>query len=108
MQPCTLNLYHAPTGKLYLKVQHLQAEDETHDDTPHPIVGKLRPRSNTPNSRIPASEWPTIVKRVVEQKNRSAPKQLHMVSHWQSIAGETRAHLDKRRITSGERTEKLS
>ncbi len=61
-------MYHAPTGKLYLKVQHLQAEDETHDDTPHPIVGKRRPRSNKPNSPIPASKWPTIVQHVVEQK----------------------------------------
>jgi hypothetical protein len=61
-------LFLAPSGKLYLKVQQLLTHSETHDATPHPIVGKRRPGLKNPNYGIPDSEWPTIVQHVVEQK----------------------------------------
>jgi hypothetical protein len=62
------HLFLAPSGKLYLKVQQLLAHGETHDATPHPIVGKGRPGPKNPNYGIPVSEWPTIGQHVVEQK----------------------------------------
>jgi len=62
------SLFLAPFGKLYLKVQQLLAHGETHDATPHPIVGKRRPGPKHSNYGIPASAWPTVVQHVVEQK----------------------------------------
>jgi len=53
---------------LYLKVQQLLAHGETHDATPHPIVGKGRPGPKNPNYGIPASQWPTVVHRIVVKK----------------------------------------
>ena len=44
------------------------AHDETHDASPPPIVGKRRPGPKQPNYGIPTEHWPTIVHRVVEQK----------------------------------------
>ena len=41
---------------------------ETHDASPPPIVGKRRPGPKQPNYGIPAEHWPTLVQRVVEQK----------------------------------------
>ena|SRR6266496_140790 len=61
-------LFLAPSGKLYLKVQQLLGHGETLDATPHPIVGKRRPGPKNPTYGIPASEWPTIVQHVLEQK----------------------------------------
>jgi hypothetical protein len=46
----------------------LLAHGETHDNTPHPIVGKWRPGPKNPKYGIPAYQWPTIVQHVVEQK----------------------------------------
>jgi len=64
-----LYLFFAPFGKLYLKVQDLLAHDEEHDASPPPIVGKRRPGPKHPNYSIPAEYWPTVVHRVVEQKD---------------------------------------
>jgi len=41
---------------------------ETHDASPPPIVGKRRPGPKHPVYGIPASQWPTVVQLVVEQK----------------------------------------
>jgi hypothetical protein len=63
-----LYLFLAPSGKLYLKVQDLLALDEVPDANPPPIVGNRRPGPKHPNYGIPAEHWPTVVHRVVEQK----------------------------------------
>ena len=63
-----LYLFLAPSGKLYLKVQNLLALDEVPDASPPPIVGNRRPGPKHPNYGIPAEHWPTVVHRVVEQK----------------------------------------
>jgi hypothetical protein len=49
-------------------VQQVLAYDEAHDASPPPIVGKRRPGPKHPNYGIPAEHWPTVVQRVVEQK----------------------------------------
>jgi ABC-type proline/glycine betaine transport system substrate-binding protein len=46
----------------------LLALDEVPDASPPPIVGKRRPGPKHPNYGIPAEHWPTVVQRVVEQK----------------------------------------
>jgi hypothetical protein len=59
----------APAGKLYLKVQDLLAHDETHDVSPSPeVIKHRRPGPKHPADALPASEWPTVRHRVVEQK----------------------------------------
>jgi hypothetical protein len=64
-----LYLFLAPDGKLYLKVQRLLAEDETAEESYPPVVIKnRRPGPKQPAYGIPAGQWPTIVHRVVEQK----------------------------------------
>jgi hypothetical protein len=63
-----LYLFLAPSGKLYLKVQDLLALDEVPDANPPSIVGNRRPGPKHPNYGIPAEHWPTVVHRVVEQK----------------------------------------
>ena len=62
-------LFLAPSGKLYLKVRRLLAEEETAEGSTPPVVIKhLRPGPKHPAYGIPASQWPTVVQRVVEQK----------------------------------------
>jgi hypothetical protein len=61
-------LFLTPSGVLYLKVQQLLAHDETHDSSPPPIVSKWRPGPKQPKYGIPTEHWPTILQRVVEQK----------------------------------------
>jgi hypothetical protein len=61
-------LFLTPTGKLYLKVQDVLTGDEAHNADPPPIVGKRRPGPKHPNYGIPASQWPTVVQRVVKKK----------------------------------------
>ena len=59
----------APAGNLYLKVQRLLAQDETPDVSPSPVVIKQRrPGPMQPADALPASEWPTVLRRVVEKK----------------------------------------
>ena len=54
---------------LYQKVQHLLAEDETPEGGHPPIVIKQRrPGPKHLSYGISTSEWPTVVHRVVEQK----------------------------------------
>ena len=64
-----LYLFLAPAGTLYQKVQHLLTEDETNEGNHPPVVIKhRRPGPNHPAFGIPASEWPTVLHRVLEQK----------------------------------------
>jgi hypothetical protein len=62
------SLFLVPAGKLYLKVQDVLAHDEALDASPPPMVGKRRPGPKHPAYGIPASQWPTVVHRVVEMK----------------------------------------
>ena len=63
------SLFLAPAGTLYQKVQHLLAEDETNEGNHPPVVIKhRRPGPKHPAFGIPASEWPTVLHRVLEQK----------------------------------------
>jgi hypothetical protein len=61
-------LFLAPSGKLYLKVQHLVAGDELIQSRNPPLLKRRRPGPKQPNYGIPAELWPTVVHRVVEQK----------------------------------------
>ena len=61
-------LFLAPSGKLYLKVQHLLAGDELLQSRNPPLLKHRRPGPKQPNNGIPADLWPTVVQRVVEQK----------------------------------------
>jgi hypothetical protein len=64
-----LYLFLAPAGKLYQKVQQLLTEDVTFVGNSPPIVIKhRRPGPKHPAYGIPASEWPTVLHRVLEQK----------------------------------------
>ena len=61
-------LFLAPSGKLYLKMQHLLAEDELFHRSNPSLLKHRRPGPNHPNYDIPTELWPTVVYRVVEQK----------------------------------------
>jgi hypothetical protein len=63
-----LYLFLAPSGKLYQKVQHLLAEDETPEGSHPPVMKHRCPGPKRITYGIPASEWPTVVQRVVEQQ----------------------------------------
>ncbi len=53
---------------MYLKVQHLLAEDKLFQRSDPPVIKHRRPGPKQPNYGIPDSQWPTVVQRVVEQK----------------------------------------
>jgi hypothetical protein len=53
---------------MFLKVQHLLAEDELFQRSNPPLLKHRRPGPKHPNYGIPADLWPTVVHRVVEQK----------------------------------------
>ncbi len=61
-------MYHAPTGKLYLKVQHLLSVDKLFQSSDPPLLKRRRPGPKHPNYGIPTELWPIIVHRVVEQQ----------------------------------------
>jgi hypothetical protein len=61
-------LFLIPSGLLYQKVQRLLAEDETPEESHPPIVKHRWPGPKRPIYGIPASEWPTVVRRIMEQK----------------------------------------
>src|SRR5215471_21067192 len=58
----------APSGKPYLKVQHLLSEDDLFHGSNPPLLKRRRPGPQHPNYGIPAELWPTVVHRVVERK----------------------------------------
>src|SRR6266700_7665149 len=58
-----------PSGTLSQKVQHLLAEEERAEGSPPPAVIKhRRPGPRNPADGIPSSEWPTLLRRVLEKK----------------------------------------
>ena len=61
-------LFLAPSGKLFLKVQQLLREDELVQRNNPPLIKHRRPGPKHPKFGIPAELWPTVVHRVVEQK----------------------------------------
>jgi len=61
-------LFLAPFGKLYLKVHHLLVENELLQRSNPPLLKGRWLGPKHPNYGIPASEWPTVMQRVVEQK----------------------------------------
>src|SRR5437868_11417723 len=59
----------APTGILYQRVQRLLSEEEPAEgNTPPAVIKQRRPGPKHPADGLPASEWPTVVHRIVEQK----------------------------------------
>ncbi len=63
-------LFLIPSGILYQKVQYLLAEDESTGQSHPPLLKHRRPGPKHPNYGIPTVLWPTVVQRVVEQKER--------------------------------------
>ena len=63
-----LYLFLAPSGKLFLKVQQLLREDELVQRNNPPLIKHRRPGPKHPKFGIPAELWPTVVQRVVKQK----------------------------------------
>jgi hypothetical protein len=61
-------LFLISSGVLYKKVQNLLAEDELAQRSNPPLLKHRRPGAKHPNYGIPAELWPTVVHRVVEQK----------------------------------------
>jgi hypothetical protein len=53
---------------VYQKVHHLLVEDELLQRSNPPFLKRRRPGPKHPTYGIPASEWPIILQRVVEQK----------------------------------------
>ena len=64
-----LYLFLIPYGVLYQKVQHLLAEEEIAQASHSPAVIKhRRPGPKRLAYGIPTTQWPTVVQRIVEQK----------------------------------------
>ena len=79
-----LYLFLGPSGVLYQKVQHQLAEDESTGESHPPLLKHRRPGPKHPNYGIPPELWPTVVHRVVEQKEL-----LHTVAAAYSVSYET-------------------
>jgi hypothetical protein len=58
----------APSGTLSQKVQHLLSKEEPAEGSPPAVIKQRRPGPRYPADSLPASEWPTVRQRVVEQK----------------------------------------
>jgi hypothetical protein len=77
-----LFLFFAPSGKLYLKVQQLLAEDEQAAGSPPPLLPHRRPGPKHPKYGIPTEHWPMVLHRVLEnQEPLRAVAQEYGVSH---------------------------
>ncbi len=61
-------LFLTPSGKLYLKVHHLQVGDVLCQSSDPPLLKRRRPGPKHPYYGIPAELWPIVMHRVVEQK----------------------------------------
>jgi hypothetical protein len=61
-------LFLISSGILYQKVQLVLAKDVTSDGSYPPVMKHRCPGPKRITYGIPASEWPTVVQRVVEQK----------------------------------------
>ena len=62
-------------------MQHLLAEDELLQRSTPPLPKYRRPGPKHPNYGIPAELWPTVVYRVVEQKEPLRTVAAYGVSH---------------------------
>src|SRR5258708_36205078 len=65
-----LTLYLASSGKPYLKLQELFAQDQIHvSNFPLPIpITQRRPGPKNPRHGIPLIEWPSVVRRVIDDQ----------------------------------------
>jgi hypothetical protein len=61
-------LFLIPSGVLYQKVQYLLAEYESTGESHPPVMKHRRPGPKHSTYGIPTEHWPTVVHRVVEQK----------------------------------------
>jgi hypothetical protein len=61
-------LFLVPAGTLYQKVQRLLIEEQSTHRSHPPVLKYRRPGPKRPTYGIPASEWPTVVQRIVEKK----------------------------------------
>ena len=77
-------LFLIPAGILYQKVQHLLAEDESTGQSHPPFLKRRRPGPKHPSYGIPADQWPTVLQRVIEQK-----EPLHTVAAAYGVSHET-------------------
>jgi hypothetical protein len=89
-----LYLFLAPSGKLCQNLQHLLAEDEKAQRSTSPIIQHRRPGPRNQAYGIPSSEWPTVLKRVLEKK-----ESLRQVADDYGVSHETiRRIIRKKRI----------
>jgi hypothetical protein len=63
-----LALYLAPDGELYVKLQKLLAQDQEGLLPLAPLIPQQRPGPKKPRHGIPAREWPTVVRRVINNQ----------------------------------------
>src|SRR2546430_8910451 len=76
------SLFLAPSGKLYLKVQHLLTEDELFQRSNPPLIKHRRPGTKHPHFGIPTKLWPMIMHRVTKNNEPlRAVAQEYGVSH---------------------------
>ncbi len=61
-------LFLAPAGTLYQKVQRFLIEEQSTHRSHPPVLKYRRPGPKRPTYGVPASEWPTVFQRIVEQK----------------------------------------
>jgi hypothetical protein len=61
-------LFLLPAGVLYQKVQHLLAGDELVEKNSLSFIKHQRQRPKRRNNGILSEQWPTVIHRVVEQK----------------------------------------
>ena len=61
-------LFLAPAGTPYQKVQRFLIEEQSTHGSHPPVLKYRRPGPKRPTYGIPASEWPTVVQRIVEKK----------------------------------------
>ena len=61
--------FHSPSSFLYQRFQQLLQEDQTRvGDAPVPLLTKRHPGPVKPRYGIPSEEWPTVLRRVVENE----------------------------------------
>src|SRR6266702_5462707 len=64
-----LYLFLAPSGKLYQRLQRFLTEDEKSAANYPPVIEKQRrPGPRNPAFGIPSSEWPTVLRHVIENR----------------------------------------
>ncbi len=64
----TLTLFLEPYGKLYLKIQLVLLQEQTGIRDPSLEIPKRRTVPKKPRYGIPSSEWPNVIRRVLENQ----------------------------------------